>query len=176
MSINLRTDRRLRHLKKTLCEVTVLLEEKKTPLMRPDTNPLILARQGGIRSMGCHTESFCAPPKFRNKSDNIYSVHFDSMKFFIHDINKCTFGIYIYSLISLLHISASLIPSSGFTHMIYINCKNTVTQWITFVIYYILVNSNLGIEFSDNGVSDAETCKDDIRFLRVVWPRIFLMK
>jgi hypothetical protein len=112
MSINLRTDTQLQHLKQKLCEVTVLLEKKKTPLMRSDTNPLILARQGGIRSRGYDTGSFCTPPKFRNKSDNIhiYSVHFDSIKLFIRDINKCTFDIHKYSFISLLHISASLIP------------------------------------------------------------------
>jgi hypothetical protein len=35
------------------------------------------------------------------------------IKFFVHDTNKRNFVIYRYNLISLLHVSASLTPSSG---------------------------------------------------------------
>ena len=45
--------------------------------------------------------------------DIIYFVRFDWINVFIHDANKCTFDTHKYSLILLLHVSASFTSSSG---------------------------------------------------------------
>jgi hypothetical protein len=42
----------------------------------------------------------------------IHELPCDKIKFFTHGTKKYSFDIYIYSLISLLHVSASLMPSS----------------------------------------------------------------